>query len=435
MVKAQPGGNERLATELDFQELERLRLFSSEILRTQLVSLGYFAHSYGFKHLETSGHVSVASSATCVLSLVATNAWEEHSKKTDTQRLLKFLVSQDASADLDPNNAFTTAWILDAITALEAYSGPLETAEKRMVQKKETILQSIVRDYKGGVKIDPYPPSAYLTQLVVRVLQKRQKLTRNLRAAVTNWAWAELPRQFALIQSESKSADAFAVAYLVMLVATVTPSTKISPEQTSIQRTALKTFFDCQGVDGTWPLSRPLFHYPQVGNAYCYDYEMLTQLLQQEELNDILLEYLPQLRRAAESAPNTVYRVEGNIRTWTSGHHPQKGGPESWATASVYHFFQCLDRLLAKAVRIELFQYLEEQLPTTRVRGKRKSDFAKDFLDSKVRVKEQGKFRQRLLKTFLWDRFVKPLWEQSQDIAKGRPFRDSVNLTWPTLII
>ena len=45
---------------LDFQELERLRLFSNEILRSQLTSLGYFAHSYGFKHLETSGHVSVA---------------------------------------------------------------------------------------------------------------------------------------------------------------------------------------------------------------------------------------------------------------------------------------------------------------------------------------------------------------------------------------
>jgi ATPase family associated with various cellular activities (AAA) len=422
MANAKPDGDER-SVKLDFQELERLRLFSSEILRTQLVSLRYFAHAYGFKHLETSGHVSVASSATCVLSLVATNVWQERWTSADSRRLLKFLASQDTSADLDANNAFTIAWILDAVTELEACSGPLENAEKRMVERKDATLQDIVRDCKGGVKIDPYPPSAYLTQLVVRVLQKRRRLTLNLRTAVTNWAWAELPRQLTLIQSQSKTADAFAVAYLVMLVATVTPTTKVSPEQTSIQRTALRTFFDCQGADGTWPLSRPLFHYPQVGNAYCYDYEMLTQLLQQEELHDMLLEYLAQLRSAAEAAPNTVYRVEGNVRTWTSGHHPQKGGPESWATASVYHFFHCLDRLLAKAVRIECFRYLEEQLPTTRVRGKRKSEFAKDLLDSRVRVKEQGKFRHRFLKSFLWDRFVKPLWEQSQDIAKGRPFR------------
>src|SRR4029077_9312624 len=162
-------------------------------------------------------------------------------------------------------------------------------------------------------------------------------------------------------------------------------------EQTSIQRSALKSFFECQGKDGTWPLSRPLFHYPKVGSAYCYEYEMLTQLLQQDELHVLLLEYLPNLRSAAESASNTVYRVKGNIRTWTSGHHPQKGGPESWATASVYHSFHALDRLLAKAIRKELFSYLEAPLPTTRSRGKTKSDFAPNLLDSTVKIMEKGR--------------------------------------------
>lgn len=276
-----------------------------------------------------------------------------------------------------------------------------------------------MRDAGGGVKIDPYPHSPYLTQLVVRVLPP---LTGGLRQTVTDWAWAELARQLALIESQSKTADAFAVAYLLMLVARVTPTTKISPEQSSIQRAALKAIFDSQGKDGTWPLSRPLFHYPKVGSAYCYEYEMLTQLLQQEELQDHLLEYLPKLRAAAESASNTVYRVKGNIRTWTSGHHPQKGGPESWATASVYHFFYTLDRLLAKSFRKELFSYLEAPLPTTSTRGTRKSEFAPKFLDSEVMVVDKGRTRRRSLKGFLGEKFVKPLWDDSEGIAKGREF-------------
>lgn len=415
-----PGtGDEQPAKRLDFQELERLRLFSREILRNQLVSLKHFAHSYGFKHLEESKHVSVASSATCVLSLIATDAWKDHSSKAKSKQLRGFLISQNESADLEPDNPFTLAWILDAARALEGPCGPLAPADLGEIRRKEKVLKGEVRDGGGGVKIDPYPRSAYLTQLVVRALHP---LTGKVRQTLTDWAWAELTRQLALIQSGSKTADPFAVAYLLMLVATVTPTTKISPEQSSIQRAALKTFFDCQGEDGTWPLSRPLFHYPKVGSAYCYEYEMLTQLLQQEELHGLLLEFLPNLRSAAESASRTVYRVKGNIQTWTSGHHPQKGGPESWATASVYHYFHALDRLLAKAIRRELFSYLEAPLPTTSSRGNKKSDFAPKFLDSAVKIMDKGRVRERSLKKFLWDRFVKPLWDESEEIGRGRAF-------------
>jgi hypothetical protein len=412
-------GDEGQVTQLAFSDLERLRLFSRENLRNQLASLRYFAHSYGFKHQEESKHVSVASSATCVTSLVATDTWRIHSTNTKSKALLKFLVSQNESAGLEPNNPFTLAWILDAVAALRPYCEPLDLATENAIRKKEKILRGTLKDANGGVKIDPYPASAYLAQLVVRVLPP---LTGKLRKTVTDWAWAELARQLAVIQSQSKTADALAVAYLLMLVARVTPTTKISPEQSSIQRTALKTFFNCQGKDGTWPLSRPLFHYPEVGSAYCYEYEMLTQLLQEDELHDLLLEHLPNLRAAAESAPNTVYRVKGNIRTWTSGHHPQKGGPESWATASVYQFFHTLDRLLAKAIRKEVFKSLEAPLPTTSTRGTKKSEFAPRILDSNVKIMDRGKVRQRSLKGFLWNKFVKPLWDESEAIARGRKF-------------
>jgi SpoVK/Ycf46/Vps4 family AAA+-type ATPase len=111
--------------------------------------------------------------------------------------------------------------------------------------------------------------------------------------------------------------------------------------------------------------------------------------------------------------------VEGDVHTWTSGHHPQKGGPESWATASVYHFIHALDRLLAEAVRRSLFRYIGQTLPAPISRKREgRGDFADDFLDSRIKVN----IKPRTLKNFLWENFVKPLSDECAAIAKGRIF-------------
>jgi ATPase family protein associated with various cellular activities (AAA) len=398
----------------DFQKLESLRLFAEQTLVNQVPSLNYFRYDVGYQHFRGKQplKISVSSSATCALSLVATGNWT--ADKLSTKKLLEYLLSRKKSAGLRDNNPFTIAWILEPVTALESQS--LRLGHSGKIAKMEKVLRDAVKN--GGVSIEPYPPSAYLTQLVVRVLLRRSKLTPKLKEAVNKWAWAELARQLALIQAKSKTADAFAVAYLLMLVTAVTPSSKSDPEQTSIKCAALKTFFECQREDGTWPLSRPLFHYPNYGNAYCYEYEMLTQLLQEPELQDLLLEYLPNLSAAAESTSNSVYRVEGGIPAWTSGHHPNQAEPESWATASVYHFIHQFDRLLAEAVRRDLFRYAESPLPILGAHKNKQPDFARGFLDSRVKV--HGK--RRSLKKFLWDGFVKPLADEADRIAKGRTF-------------
>jgi hypothetical protein len=403
-------------TAIDFRKLECLRLFCRQIQQDQETSLKYFEYGVGYQHYRGKNKISVSSSATCVLSLIATNSWKAN--KAQTKALLHYLISKERSAGLPKKNPFTIAWILEAVTALESHSEPLDSGDHDVLGKMEQMLQKEIKRSDGGVRIKTYPPSAYLTQLVVRTLRRREKLNDELQHLVNKWAWAELTRQLALIQAKSKTADAFAVAYLLMLVPAVTPKSKTDPEQTSIQRTALKTFFDCQRDDGTWPLSRPLFHYEKFGNAHCYEYEMLTQLLQQPALQDLLLDYLPNLNSAAESVSNSVYRVEDGVQAWTSGHHPQLVDPESWATASVYHFVHSLDRLLSEAVRREVFRYLESSLPIPSVKGGSEADFARDFLDSMVNV--QG--TQQSLKKFLWREFVKPLADESDGIVTGRVF-------------
>jgi ATPase family associated with various cellular activities (AAA) len=282
----------------------------------------------------------------------------------------------------------------------------------------EGILQRAIETGGGGVQIDNYPPSAYLTQLVFRALKHRRKLSDNLRKKVSAWAWTELAYQLALIHAKSKTADAFAVAYLLMLVTGATPLSETNPEQAQIQRAAVEVLFECQMPDGSWPLSRPLFHYEKFGNAYCYEYEMLTQLLQEEELQDLLIEHLGNLDSAVQALSQTVYKVQPGVRAWASGHHPQLKGPESWTTASVYHFAHMLDRLLAEAVRRELFRYLDTPLPLPPAAGTSEDKFAPKFLDSMVLV--QGK--PYSLRKYLWDNFVGPLSQETENIAQGHTF-------------
>jgi hypothetical protein len=405
------------AAPLGFRELEHLRLSLRQLLRDQVTSLEYFAHGVGFQHYKGKKppKISVSSSATCVLSLVATESW--NTNKLKTKELLHYLIQKTTSAGLPQKNPFTIAWILEAVTALQNYSDPLDAADAAVVTRMEKMLQNAVKRGGGGVKIEDYPPSAYLTQLVVRALAHRSSLTDKLKDAVSKWAWAELTRQLVLVEANTKTADPFAVSYLLMLVTLVTPSSRTTPEQISTQRMALKTFFRCQLRDGTWPLSRPLFHYRKFGNAYCYEYEMLTQLLQCSELQDLLLEHLPSLRSAAESVSDNAYHLEPKTQVWTSGHHPQQAKPESWTTASVYHFAYELDRLLAEAVRRELFRYLELPLPA-RVTRDPVAEFGDGFLDSTIEFR--GK---QPLRSFLCTEFVEPLSRESNNISAGRQFK------------
>jgi hypothetical protein len=412
----------------EFPELESLRLLVRQLQQDHVPSLKYFAYGDGFEHYKGKCKISVSSTATCVASLVAKGSWNTGKAKKDawnvdqekTKALLNHLINKKTSAGLPDDNPFTVAWVLETATALQPFCGDLESPVLTRIAEMEALLQNAVLTGQGGVKIDTYPPSAYLTQLVVRALKRRSPLSEQHRKLVGSWAWSQLAYQLALIEAKSKTADPFAVAYLVMLVSAVTPISETTPEQTQIQRIGLKTFFDCQMEDGTWPLSRPLFHYEKFGNAYCYEYEMLTQLLQERELQDLLLDYLPNLSLAVRGLSNAVYRVEAGVRAWASGHHPQLAGPESWTTASVYHFAHTLDRLLAEAVRRELFRYLDTPLPRSVAAPTKKDEFATKFLDSEIFV--HGK--DHSLKDYLWEHFVGPLSEDAPEIAEGHTLKD-----------
>jgi len=85
-------------TAIGFQKLECLRLFCRQVLQNQATSLNYFAHKTGYEHVKGKNHISVSSTATCVLSLVATDSWK--AGKARTKGLLRYLISKKTSAGL-----------------------------------------------------------------------------------------------------------------------------------------------------------------------------------------------------------------------------------------------------------------------------------------------------------------------------------------------
>jgi adenylate kinase family enzyme len=270
-------------------------------------------------------------------------------------------------------------------------------------------------EHLGGASIAQYPPSAYVTQLTVRVLRKRRRLDEETAEAAKRWAWTELRRQLALRISESKFSDMYSLAYSALITIALSSPAEAQPEEKRSQQTALKVFFDSQQQnDGSWPLSRPLFHYPGVGNAYCFEYELLAELLAEDRLRKDLLEFIPNLIKATDALKSNSFPLASGALGWASGHHPQLSGPESWSTASVFHFAYSLDRLVAEGIRRELFVTLDQPYSPAR---EPKPIFAEEFVDSNIEIDGQP----LSLKAALLERFVEPIKSNSHLISGGRP--------------
>jgi len=416
---------------MNFDALETLRLYLIGLRDEQRTSLANYHDegSNGFYHQyarPTPGKPSMASSATCVLSLTATDEWSTSGWCERSEALASTLLHEPwDSAGLDPNNVFTVGFALEAVRALigqlsadRASAFEADPAHSARFAEGEGYLRQAVKD--GYAKIAKYPESAYLTQLAVRVLDKRGKLETSDKTRVEECAWREIHKQFALITSQSRSADLFQLAYSIILVTSLGRPGNFQPDQNLMLRSGIDLLFANQRRDGGWPRSQPLFHYPDVGNAYCYEYEMLTQLLSEDRLGEALLPHLEELGAAAYGLQRDSFLLAGGGHGWSSGHHPQIIGPESWSTASVFHFAHVLDRLVAEAIRRATFEYL--RVPLTPFAHPRPNgpDFAPDFVDCPLRRGNEIVS----LKQYLFAHFVGPLAKEAEKVSAGGKFSD-----------
>lgn len=340
-----------MADNFDFEALEALRNYLVSIRRNHVPTMNHYASrdGRGFWHQPNKrDHASLSSTATCVSSLVRAGLWvhEDRTWGTTASVAARLLKKPWESAGLVENNPFSLSFIAEGVLDLaedEAYSGA--NANKQVVVNE--IVPILVKEVEGStapfavpgsVGIKPYPPSAYLTQLAFRVLKRALKggqQADHLVGSMRTWARSEIHRQVALISTKSRIADPLQLAYAIILATSASADEQTSPEEKALVRHALKIFFDAQQPDGGWPPSQPLFHYPDVGNAQCFDYELLTQLLGCEPLKDELLQFLPKLEVAALQLQHTSFEL---------GLTPHILCKMDWtiSTLAQIAFFQCL---------------------------------------------------------------------------------------------
>jgi hypothetical protein len=414
---------------LEFGELADLRLFLHDLRSRQVDSLKeYFdSASGGFYHRHDkrrAGEFSKSSTATCVLSLIAANQWRGQLWHESTERLVSGLLRTEwKSAGLPAGNLFTVSFILEAVTALLRTEQQLSLDEENRARIAEA--QRILREKADNgpmeLSVQGYPPSAYVAQLVIRTLKKQETPFEDARHAISEWAEHEINKQIALLTRNDKTADVFQLVYAVILLTNLLEPASVTPDQDFIVDAALEVLFERQREDGTWPLSRPLFHYPTVGSAHCYDYEMLVQLLSESRLREKLLRFVPQLAKSARALTSS-FPLGLRGRGWSSGHHPQLHGPESWSTASVYHFAHAFERLLAEQIRIETFAYLRSPYTAPQAPSEYLATLPDTFLDCQLELDGTPKSLREAVSTAILQPLIKD--EQNNSIESGSELSD-----------
>lgn len=423
---------------VDFEALARLRNLLAAVRRGHVPTMNHYVSqgAAGFWHQPSRrDKASLSSTATCVSSLVRAGLWKHKSGMWANSKAIaeRLLTKPWKSAGLDPDNPFGLSFIAEGVLDLiEADQYEDSDEHKKIVLEEicpllegEILHSSGSFAVPGSVAIRPYPPSAYLTQLAFRVLARAalwgRPLADGLAKQVKSWAISEMHRQVALISTRSRIADPLQLAYAIVLSSSVGNDESTSPEEKSLIREALRIFFEAQQPDGFWRQSQPIFHYPTVGNALCFEYELLTQLLSCSALQDELLNYLPKLGNLVTALSQTAFDLgaqdSGRATGWASGHHPQIEGPESWSTACVYDFAHALDRLVAEAIRGALFEELQAVYTAPiRTLGPRDPKlFAPGFLDASVKVDGES----RSLRDTILEKFVIPIEKEKQLVSNG----------------
>lgn len=428
------------AAHLDFGTLQRVKNKVAAIRRNHVATMAHYVSDprTGFWHQpEKKFKSSLSSTATCVMSMVNAGVWDTDGfpLKGRTQDVASTIIAKRESAGLDKDNPFSLAFVAEGILDLSASvpdyqrrANHLRKVRSRLVPLLLGHLSSVDPKKKGRLGVagvasmNPYPPSAYLTQLVFRVLRRAGAITAAVSEPIYRWAKTEINKQVALLRASSRDADAMQLAYALILAATTTPDENTSPEDKEIFEYGIEQFFSAQKEDGSWPLSKPLFHYPEVGNAHCFEFELLSELLGCRELWNDLIPYIPRFERCIQLLSKTAFDLNpskpGTVIAWASGHHPQIVGPESWSTACVYLFAYRLDRLLAEAIRRSVFEELGAPYapPTILTDDQRKArKFAPGFLDAELWY--QGKSRS--LRETLWKQFVQPLDREAKYVLRG----------------
>jgi hypothetical protein len=248
-----------------------------------------------------------------------------------------------------------------------------EHLKKILTQLEEHPSRLAIGEASGDSQEDWYPPNAFHTYWTLEILSTLESRfpsdfdslrdswdssrfdLKRVKAEMLLWAHQTAGRHIALHAAESSKLDSDQLAWSLTILGTFGEDFNSNLSQQDFIRCGFKTLFEHQTEIGLWRTGAPLFHYKKSGNAYCYVFETFTALLkstlaerkESRFLREALRPYLPRLLRLWNYAKATQIPLKNKIEMgWNSGHRPNGDLPESWATACVYSFSQCLRRLI-----------------------------------------------------------------------------------------
>ena len=438
-------------SDLPFDELAALRDLAKQLLDVSDASLTHYRDelSGGYFHVldkdfrddgtsekNSPGDYSKASTATVVRYLVVTGSRQDASRlndngtlvgklSADAQQLFDRILRERkwASAGLNTDNPFTVGFMLEFANDLRSLGAHAGGRQRMKLTRKLDLLRKALVDGRGSIAIESGLPNAYSTQLVVRVLRTwddareptdsgAPRFDDAARELTRTWAMAAVDAEIALHASAPDEFDIFELGYAVLLVLGSSPPDP-SPSERRRLRKALDLVFEAQSEHGTWPQSRRLFHYPTYGNAYCYEYEFLTQLLDGIDDPLLLRPYLRHFRRAIDRLGVECVHLPEQGLGWMSGHHRQLRWPESWSTASCFHFTHLLDRFVAGVIRDSILHHLDARPSLTS--SSPNPEIFDGILDSSFELAT----KELSLKDILNSKLVRPVYKQREALRNG----------------
>ena len=373
---------------IDFDELVDFRRQLSKFCVNHYPSVTAFQDGISFKlHLDDPGlghkarHLS--SSATCFESLLDSPQVFRPRAADISQTAARFALL----AARRPHSRWKSdgsARIYCRCRTLPLLISYLPRYQKRVEEHLHLILwqlvQTVPRFAIGEASSDSrnsknwYPPNGFHTYWTLFLLdtlearfpnqfariainfQRSGSNIRRLRTEMLLWAERTAGHQVALHEADSIKLDSDQLAWCLIVFLKFGDHSQANLSTQDFIKHSLKCLFEHQTGAGIWRTGDPLFHYQKSGNAYCYVFEtfgilLKTFLTHREDglfLRQALRPYVRKLMNLWRYAEATGIPISNDHTRWgwNSGHRTNRNEPESWATASVYAFAQCLRRLL-----------------------------------------------------------------------------------------
>lgn len=346
--------------EINVDKLIKINYEIKQSLKKQKTYISSFQHSDGgffFRKKEEKSNLT--STITCTNSLIDADLDDFLEK----EKIYNDLITRKewTSAKLPLDNHYTIPILLYGLKKLMKNDFKEGKIPEKIVNCLESIKSEIQN--KGGLNVLKYPKNTYLTFWGIMSYEAyygRDSTIKDLKKGF-EWLEKELYHQIALFHSEDEiEKDIFQLGYSLIILL------RFKRNITNpVIKKAIDIIFKDQKDDGSWEKYHPLFHYPEVGNAYCYTFELLSNLfLIPVPYYSLLDSYIENFERIRQWTNNYEIseQTEEEIYGWCSYHYADWKKPESWATANTFDFLRLYNALIESIIKKKLLAEFEAKI-------------------------------------------------------------------------